>query len=141
MFVNRGSAAPIYDQVDEVDAALHKSQKYPPLQKPDNAFNRLSKKQKKGGANDALDVEAVEKEMLKCLNESTTRRLYQPSEQVPLAKQKQFRSMFVSELLDLTLFLTRYMHKQTQELYKCYPSLFPQALMAAKVKLGQQTPA
>ena len=73
---------PIYDRLNELDNTLNKS-KYPPLQRPDNAFARLSKKEK--AANEILDIEAIEKEVLRCINESTTRRLYQPSDQVPLA--------------------------------------------------------
>lgn len=95
MWFNKGDQRPVYDKEGD-DPALLKS-KYPPLQTPPHAFARLSKRQK--AANELLDIEHIEREVLKCLNETTTRRLYQPSEQVPLATQKQFRSKFVSTFL------------------------------------------
>ena len=92
MWFNKGDTEPVYDAKVE-DAALLKL-KYPPLMRPNNAYSRLSQKQK--AVNELLDVEHIESEVFRCLNESTTRRLYQPSEQVPLATQKEFRTKFVS---------------------------------------------
>ena len=92
MWFNKGDARPVYDA--EVDDPALLKLKYPPLQRPANAFARLTRKQK--AANALFDVEAIERELLRCLNESTTRRLYQPCEQVPLATQKLFRTKFVS---------------------------------------------
>ena len=71
--------------------------------RPDNAYNRLTQKQK--AVNEVLDIEHIDSELLKCLNESTTKRLYQPSEQVPLSTQKEFRTKFVS--LHVSNLLTR----------------------------------
>jgi len=42
-----------------------------------------------------FDIGHIERELQKCLKESTTHRLYQPSEQVSLAMQKEFRTKFV----------------------------------------------
>ena len=80
VWFNKGDTTQIYEPAIE-DPTL-RNKKYPPLQRPENAFARLSKKQK--AANELIDVASVERELQKCLNESTTRRLYQPSEQVPL---------------------------------------------------------
>ena len=76
VWFNRGDTRAVYDQ-EGLDPALEKS-KYPPLQRPENAFARLSRKQK--AVIDIFDVESIEREVLKSLNESTTKRLYQPCE-------------------------------------------------------------
>ncbi len=104
IYYNKGNQEPVYEPKLE-DPALLKL-KYPPLSLPQNAFSRLLKKKPtnntlssnstKAALAEFLDIENIENEILKCLNESTTKRLYQPSEQVPLNKQKQFRTKFVS---------------------------------------------
>ena len=94
MWFNKGDTTPVYEK-DPEDLTQLKD-KYPPLNHPEGAFARLSKKQKKD-SKDILDIEAIEREVFKCLNESTTRRLYQPSEQVSRSTQLTFRTKFVSE--------------------------------------------
>ena len=91
-FQFRGDTTKVYE-LDPEDASKLKA-KYPPLMKPDRAFARLSKKQK--AANDLLDIDAIENEVIKCLNESTTRRLYVGSDQDPSRKFGHLRNKFVS---------------------------------------------
>ena len=128
---NKGDSTQIYEAAIEDPVLLNK--KYPPLQRPDNAFVRLSKKQKV--VSDLFDIGHIERELQKCLQESTTHRLYQPSEQVSLAMQKEFRTKFVRKSF---LFLHFYFQIQTQELFKSYPGLFPKELSLAKAPLKTQ---
>ena len=60
IWFNKGDTTPVYER---------KNEEYQP--------RKLKKVRVKG---DMIDINAVEREVHKCLQESTTRRLYQPSE-------------------------------------------------------------